>query len=60
MSVPVNGYERIRLGRVEHVDSHHRDEPSTRFFHKGGDSKPPSRTPEQMRALRLKFERPFH
>ena len=59
MSVPVNGYHRTRLGRTEYVESHLRDEPSTRFSHKGGEQTP-HRTPEQQRKLRLKFERPFH
>ena len=59
MTIPVNGYSRVRLGHTEYIESHLRDEP-TRFTHKGGTSNTPMRTPEQLKELRSKFKRPFH
>ncbi len=56
MSVSVNGYLRTRLGNTEYVESHLRDEPSSRSFSNGvSKHATPQRTPEQLAALRKKF-----
>ena len=58
MSVSVNGYLRTRLGNTEYVESHLRDEPSTRSFtHGKSNHSTPKRTPEQHNAMMKKFGR---
>jgi hypothetical protein len=56
MTVAVTGYNRVRNGRTEYVESHHRDDRTSSSFSNGKSKHAtPQRTPEQKAQLRKKF-----
>ena len=60
MTVAVNGYNRVRNGKTEYVESHHRDDRTSSSFSNGKSKHAtPKRTPEQLSELRAKFSRPY-
>ena len=54
--IEVNGYERVRLGKHEYIDSHLRSSPESRNrLSHGGVNDTPDRTPEQRAELLRRF-----
>ena len=54
--IEVNGYERVRLGKHEFIDSHLRSSPESRNrLSHGGVNDTPDRTPQQRAELLRRF-----